>query len=157
MKKTIAILGSTGSIGKSVLDIVDKDKNKFDIHLLTANSDYINLFKQAKKFQVKNLIILNKKSFENLKKKKFNKKIKIYNSFEDFNKIFKKKIDYLMSAIVGIDGLDPTIKSIKFTKKIAIANKESIICGWNLIDKELKKNKTEFIPVTLNIFHFGLV
>ena len=88
MKKTIAILGSTGSIGKSVLDIVDKDKNKFDIHLLTANSDYINLFKQAKKFQVKNLIILNKKSFENLKKKKFNKKIKIYNSFEDFNKIF---------------------------------------------------------------------
>ena len=154
MKKTIAILGSTGSIGKSVLDIVDKEKSKFDIHLLTANRDYINLFKQAKKFKVKNLIILNKKSFEKLKKKNFNKKIKIYNSFEDFNKIFKKKIDYLMSAIVGIDGLDPTIKSIKFTKKIAIANKESIICGWNLIDKELKKNETKFIPVDSE--HFSL-
>ena len=154
MKKTIAILGSTGSIGKSVLDIVDKEKSKFDIHLLTANRDYINLFKQAKKFKVKNLIILKKKSFEKIKKKNFKKKIKIYNSFADFNKIFKKKIDYLMSAIVGIDGLDPTIKSIKFTKKIAIANKESIICGWNLIDKELKKNKTEFIPVDSE--HFSL-
>ena len=70
MKKTLAILGSTGSVGKSVLDIVYKDKSKFDIQLLTAKSDYINLYKQAKKFDVKNLIILNKKSFENLKKKK---------------------------------------------------------------------------------------
>ena len=152
MKKTIAILGSTGSIGKSVLDIVYKDKSKFDIQLLTAKSDYINLYKQAKKFDVKNLIILNKKSFEILNKKKFNKKIKIYNSFKDFNKIFKKKVDYLMSSIVGIDGLDPTIKSIKFTKKIAIANKESIMVG--LINKELKKNKTEFIPVDSE--HFSL-
>lgn len=59
-----------------------------------------------------------------------------------------------MSSISGINGLDPTLKMIKFTKKIAIANKESIICGWNLIEKELKKNKTEFIPV--NSEHFSI-
>ena len=59
-----------------------------------------------------------------------------------------------MSAISGIDGLDPTLKIIKKTKKIAIANKESIICGWNLIDKELKKNKTKFIPVDSE--HFSI-
>ena len=52
-----------------------------------------------------------------------------------------------MSAITGIDGLEPNLNSIKFTKKIAIANKESIICGWNLLSKEIKKNNTEFIPV----------
>jgi len=59
-----------------------------------------------------------------------------------------------MSAITGIDGLHPTLKIIKFTKKIAIANKESIICGWNLISKELKKNRTEFIPVDSEHFSF---
>ena len=59
-----------------------------------------------------------------------------------------------MSSIVGIDGLYPTIQVIKFTKKIAIANKESIICGWNLIKNELKKNKTQFIPVDSE--HFSL-
>ena len=59
-----------------------------------------------------------------------------------------------MNAISGIDGLDPTLKIIKFTKKIAIANKESIICGWNLINKELKKNKTKFIPVDSE--HFSI-
>ena len=72
----------------------------------------------------------------------------------NLNKIFKKKIDYVMSSIVGLDGLNPTFKIIKFTKKIAIANKESIICGWNLIKKELKKNKTKFIPVDSE--HFSI-
>ena len=59
-----------------------------------------------------------------------------------------------MSSIVGLDGLDPTFKIIKYTKKIAIANKESIICAWNLIKKELKKNKTKFIPVDSE--HFSI-
>ena len=61
-----------------------------------------------------------------------------------------------MSSITGIDGLEPTIKIIKFTKKIAIANKESIICGWNLIKKELKKNKTNLYQLTQNIFQYGM-
>ena len=80
--------------------------------------------------------------------------IKVFNDFTQLDKIFKKKIDYIMSSISGIDGLYPTLKAIKFTKKIAIANKESIICGWNLIENELKKNKTEFIPVDSE--HFSI-
>ncbi len=152
MKKKIAILGSTGSIGKTLLNIVYKDKENFEIILLTANKDYKTLFKQAKKFNVKNLIITNNTSYKLIKKK--NSKINIYNSFDSFNKIFKKKVDYVMSAIVGLEGLKPTINVIKFTKKIAIANKESIICGWNLITKELNKNKTKFIPVDSE--HFSL-
>ena len=153
MKKKIAILGSTGSIGKTLLDIVSKDKKNFEITLLTAHSNYEKLLYQAKKFKVKNLIISNKKTFEKIKKKNI-KNIKIYNSFDDLSLIFSQKIDYVMSSIVGLDGLYPTIKIIRFTKKIAIANKESIICGWNLIKKELNKNKTEFIPVDSE--HFSL-
>ena len=154
MKKKIAILGSTGSIGKSLLKIIEKDKKNFEIILLTANEDFKTLNNQAKKFNVKNLIITKRKSYEILKKKNLKSKIKIYNSFKYLDKILKKKIDYVMSSIVGVEGLYPTIEVIKFTKKIAIANKESIICGWNLIKKELKKNKTSFIPVDSE--HFSL-
>ena len=153
MKKNIAILGSTGSIGKSLLNIVLKNKEKFNISLLTANKNYQLLLKQAYKFNVKNLIITNKKNF-NIVKKKNLKKIKIYNNFDNFEKIFPKKIDYVMSSIVGLEGLVPTFNIIKFTNKIAIANKETIICAWNLIKKELKKNKTEFIPVDSE--HFSI-
>ena len=154
MKKKIAILGSTGSIGQNLLKIIEKDKTNFDILLLTANTDYKLLFKQAKKFKVKNLIIKDKKSFEILKKKLSNSNINIFNNYENFNIIFKKKIDYAMSSITGIEGLLPTINIIKFTKKIIIANKESIICGWNLISKDLIKYKTKFIPVDSE--HFSL-
>ena len=154
MKKRIAILGSTGSIGKTIFNILEKDKKNFKIILLTSNSSYQSLLKQAKKFSVKNIIITNKKSFKILKEKTKYTDIKVYNNFDDFKKIFKKKVDYTMSSISGIAGLEPTIKIIKFSKMIAIANKESIICGWNLIKTELKKNKTKFIPVDSE--HFSI-
>ena len=154
MKKKIAILGSTGSIGKSLLKIISRDKNNFEIILLTAHKNYKSLLKQAKIFNVKNIIITDKKSF-NIAKNETNKlKVKIYNNFEVYNKIFPKKIDYVMSSIVGLNGLYPTINIIKFTKKIAIANKETIICAWNLIKKKLKKYNTEFIPVDSE--HFSI-
>jgi 1-deoxy-D-xylulose-5-phosphate reductoisomerase len=114
--------------------------------LLTAGKNYKEIYEQAKILNVKNLIITNEKSFKELKKKKLGK-INIFNNYDSFNNIFKKKIDYVMSSISGIHGLEPTIKIIKHTKKIAIANKESIICGWHIIKKKLKKYKTKFIPV----------
>ena len=89
-----------------------------------------------------------------MEKKILKKKLNIYNNFKQFKKIFKKKLDYTINAISGIDGLEPTLKIIKHTKKIAIANKESIICGWNLIKKELKKYKTNLYQLTQNIFQF---
>jgi 1-deoxy-D-xylulose-5-phosphate reductoisomerase len=153
MKKKIAILGSTGSIGKTLIKIIKENKNNFQILLLTADKNYNEILKQAKYFDVPNLIITNEKSFNELKKKKIGK-INIFNNYNSFNSIFKKKIDYVMSSISGIDGLEPTIKIIKHTKKIAIANKEAIICGWHLIKRDLKKYKTTFVPVDSE--HFSI-
>ncbi len=154
MKKKIAILGSTGSIGKTLINIIKKDKKNFEVVLLSAKENYKELLKQAKQFKVKNLIITNRESFLKLKKNSYSKKIKIFNSFDEYKKIFKNKVDYTMSSITGIEGLNPTLKIIRYSKKIAIANKESIICGWGLIAQELKKNKTKFIPVDSE--HFSL-
>ena len=122
--------------------------------LLSADKNYNDLLKQAKKFKVKNLIITDNNSFKILKNKTKKLKIHIYNNYEKLDKIFQNKIDYTMSSITGIDGLYPTVNIIRFTKKIAIANKESIICGWAIINRELMKNKTEFIPVDSE--HFSL-
>tara|TARA_B100000686_G_scaffold316076_1_gene363553 strand:+ start:305 stop:1468 length:1164 start_codon:yes stop_codon:yes gene_type:complete len=154
MKKKIAILGSTGSIGKSTINVIRKDKKNFDIVLLTTNSNYKEILKQSKEFKVRNLIINNKKKFLNLKRKLENKNIRIFNNFESFKNKFKNKIDFTMSAISGLEGLKPTLDIIRYTKTIAIANKESIICGWNLIQKNLKKYNTEFIPVDSE--HFSI-
>ena len=153
MKKSIAILGSTGSIGKTLINIIKKDKKEFDVILLTADKSYKELFAQAKILNVKNLIITNNKSYKELKKRKLDN-INIFNNYNSFNNIFRKKIDYVMSSISGIHGLEPTIKIIKHTKKIAIANKEAIICGWHLIKKDLKKFKTQFVPVDSE--HFSI-
>ena len=154
MKKKVAIFGSTGSIGKCLINIIKKDKKNFEIILLSADENYKELLKQAKFFKVKNLIITNPNSFNKIKKDNYSKKIKIYNNFNGFQKIFRKKIDYTMSSISGIQGLTPTIEIIKYTKKIAIANKEAIICGWDLIEKKLNKHKTKFIPIESE--HFSI-
>ncbi len=154
MKKKIAILGSTGSIGKTLIKILLKDKKNFDVVLLTAEKNYKLLFKQAKLFNVKNLIISDKNIYKTSQKINKNKKYKIYNDLKNINKIFKKKIDYTMCSISGLQGLQPTLDMIKYSKKIAIANKESIICAWNFIKKELKKNQTKFIPVDSE--HFSI-
>jgi len=154
MKKKIAILGSTGSIGKSTINILRKNKKDFDVVLLTTNNNYREILRQVKEFKVSNIIINNNKNYLYLKKKLKYKKINIFNNFESFNKIFTNKIDFTMSAISGLEGLKPTLEIIKYCKTIAIANKESIICAWNLIQKNLKKYKTEFIPVDSE--HFSI-
>ena len=154
MKKRIVILGSTSSIGKSLLEIIKRDKKSFKIELLTANTNYKDLINQAKKFNVKNIVITDQNSFMKTKIICRNKKINIYQNFESLKKILPKKVDYVMSAISGIGGLLPTYKIINRTKLIAIANKEAIVCGWPLIKKELKKNKTKFIPVDSE--HFSI-
>ena len=150
--KKIAILGSTGSVGKQTIDIIRKDKKNFKIYLLTANKNHRLLSKQIKEFKVKNVILTNKKSYLIIKKRF--KKINILNTLDDIDKIAIPKLDYTMSSISGFNGLKPTIKIIKKTKIIAIANKESIICGWSLIKKQLDKYKTKFIPVDSE--HFSI-
>ena len=154
MKKKIVILGSTGSIGKTTFSILKKNKNFFNIKLLTTNRNIKELIKQSKTFNVKNLIVTDKKQFLIAKKILKNKKINIFNNFNSLNKIFKKKVDYTMSSISGFEGLEPTLNMIRFSKKIAIANKEAIICAWSLIKKEMTKNNTNFIPIDSE--HFSI-
>ena len=151
MKKKIGILGSTGSIGTTLLNVINK-KNT-EVYFLMANKNYKKILKQAKIYSVKYVIITDKTSFKKAKKFNNNKKIIIINNY-NFHEIIDTKLDYVMSAITGLAGLKPTFEIIKFTKNIAIANKESIICAWPLIKKELIKRNTEFVPVDSE--HFSI-
>ena len=144
MKKNISILGSTGSVGLSTLKIIDKKKDFFRIILLAANNNYKLICEQIKKYKPKYFIINNFKVYKKVKKKYENKKVKILNNF---NRINLKKLDLSITAIPGIAGLEPTLLFIKYSKKILIANKEAIICGWPLIKKLAANNKTKIIPV----------
>jgi len=154
MKKKIAILGSTGSIGKSTLEVIKKNKNDFNIVLLSANNNYLELIKQAKYFNAENVIIKNEKFYKKVKHSLRKNKTKVYSGNVSLDKIIKKKLDYTMSAIVGIAGLQPTIDSIKLSKVVALANKESIICGWDILLKSIKKYKTTILPVDSE--HFSI-
>ena len=154
MKKKIAILGSTGSIGKTTLDIISENRKSFKLILISTNKNFKKLFFQVKKFKVKNVIIHDKKTFVDKKNFFIKKKINIFNSVNEFKKFNKIKINYVMSAITGINGLKPTLEIINIADEIAIANKESIICGWNLISSLLKKHKTKFIPIDSE--HFSI-
>ena len=119
MKKKIAILGSTGSIGENTLKIIKQDKKNFEIILLSTNKNLTKVLKQAKEFKVKNIIIRDLSTYQKAKKKLNKSKIRIYNDFNNFNKIFKKKNDFIMSSITGLSGLEPTLKSIKSVKKFS--------------------------------------
>ena len=154
MKKTISILGSTGSIGLSALKIIDKKRKMFNINLLSANKNFQLISNQIKKYKPKIFIINDQKVFKKtLKKFKKRNGLKILSGFDFLN--LKKKSDITISAIPGIAGLRPTIEMISFSKKILIANKEAIICGWNLIKKKSEKYKTTLIPIDSE--HFSIL
>ena len=155
MKKKIIILGSTGSIGRTTFNIIKKNKKLFDVCCLSTNSNISLITKQAKELKIKNLIINDVKAFNLAIKIYKNSNFNFYNSFSSILKIIKKKkIDYTMIAISGLDALRPTLQMIRFSKNIAIANKESLICGWKLIDHSIKKYKTNFIPIDSE--HFSI-
>jgi 1-deoxy-D-xylulose-5-phosphate reductoisomerase len=153
MKKKIAILGSTGSIGQSTLEVIKRDKKNFDVILLTAENNYKKIIEQAKQFKARNVLIKNKDFF--LKVKNSLKKTKVYTGDISIKKIISGKIDYTMSAIVGIAGLQPTVDAVQISKVVAIANKETIICGWEILSKLIKKHKTKILPVDSE--HFSIM
>ena len=153
MTKLISILGSTGSVGLSSLKIIEKQKKLFKINLLSANKNFNLICKQIHKYKPYYFVIFNKKIYEKVKKKFENKEIKIVNQLgRNFS---LRKSNITISAIPGIAGLEPTIHMIPKSKKILIANKESIICGWNLIKKISKKNNTKIVPVDSE--HYSLL
>ena len=154
MIKKIAILGSTGSIGQTTCEIIEKNKKDFKVMLLSTNNNISKIYKQALLFNVKNLIIKNKLKYFKYRKKFARKKIKVFFNDDDLDKIFKKKIDYTMCSVSGLAGLKSTLKAIEFSKTVGIANKESIVCAWNLISKKLKQYNTNFIPIDSE--HFSI-
>ena len=154
-KRRIAILGSTGSIGISTLEIIKKNRSNFTIELLTANNNYKKLIKQAKIFKAKNVYIKNEFFYEKVKRSLKNSNTKVYTGNVSISRIVSGKLDYTMSAIVGIAGLQPTVDAIKISKTLAIANKESIICGWSILSNLIKKYKTKILPVDSE--HFSIM
>jgi len=151
-KKTIAILGSTGSIGNSTLEIIKKTI-KFKVELLAVNKNYLQTITQIKVFKPSVVVVNNENIYLKIKKKYHNKSIIILNNFANIQK-YIKKIDVTVSAIPGIAGLEPTILFTKISKKILLANKEAIICGWNLIKKNSIKYNTELVPIDSE--HFSI-
>jgi len=155
MRKKIAILGSTGSIGRSTLDVIKKDKKNFDIILLSANNNYKKLIQQAKKFKARNVLIKNCLHYKKVRNSLKKTRTKIYSGNTSITKIISGKLDYTMSAIVGLAGLQPTVDAIKISKIVALANKETIICGWQILSKLKKKYRTEILPVDSE--HFSIM
>ena len=153
LKKKVAILGSTGSIGTSTLEVIKKNKKNFDVVLLTANNNYKKLIEQAKKFKARNVLIKNREFYPRVKKSL--RKTRVYYGDISLEKIISQKLDYTMSAVVGLAGLQPTIDAIKISKIVAIANKETIICGWKILSKYIKKYKTKIVPVDSE--HFSIM
>ena len=151
MKKKICILGSTGSIGQATLKIISKNKKDFDVVLLSGNSNIKLLISQAKKYKPKYIYYNN---FYYKEKIKFFCKTNNIIFIDDLGLLTTIKFDITVAAISGIAGLIPTINIIKFSKKILIANKESIICGWKFILKELKKYHCKFTPIDSE--HFSI-
>ena len=145
MKKKISILGSTGSIGLSTIDIISKKKDYFIPYIFSANKNYRLICNQIKKFKPKFFIINDKITYKKIRKKFKKNKTIILNKFEKIR--FQHKSDITVSSIPGIAGLFPTILMTKLSNKILIANKEAIICGWELINKVSKKNKTKIVPI----------
>ena len=152
MKKKICILGSTGSIGQTTLEIISKNKKDFDVVLLSGNNNVKVLIRQAKYFKPK--YIYSNNFYYKEKIKLFCKNYKI-NFIDDLSLLKKEKFDITVAAISGIAGLMPTINIIKYSKKILIANKESIICGWRFILKKLKKYNCHFTPIDSE--HFSIL
>ena len=120
MKKKIIILGSTGSIGTTTIKIISRDKNSFEVLLLTGNKNYKKLFLQAKKVSCKNILVYDEENYLLSLKRNKNNDLNIYNNINEFIKTLKGKVDYTMSAIVGIAGLQPTADAIKISKTVVI-------------------------------------
>jgi len=152
MKKKICILGSTGNIGQLTLRIVEENKKDFRVLLISANKNHRLLLSQAKKFNPKYIFSTNDHLIEKINNFCKKKRITIIKDIKFINK--KDRFDISVCAISGMAGLVPTIDIVKHSKEIAIANKESIICGWKFIKRELLKYNCKFIP--LDSEHFSI-
>ena len=148
MKKGVAILGSTGSIGVQALGVISEQEELFRVEVLTANENCELLINQAKKYKPNSVVIVNEKKYQKVYSELNPLNIKVYAGSESLNQIVDSdEIDIVLTALVGYSGLLPTINAIKNRKKIALANKETLVVAGSLIKNLCEENSTEIIPV----------
>jgi 1-deoxy-D-xylulose-5-phosphate reductoisomerase len=148
MKKRIAILGSTGSIGTQALEVINKNPEKFEVEVLTANNNVDILIAQAKQFQPNAVVIANAENYAYVSEALKNESIKVYAGTDALNQVVQMEtIDLVLTAMVGYSGLIPTYNAIKAGKNIALANKETMVVAGEIITKTALENKVEILPV----------
>ena len=147
--KNIILLGATGSIGTSTLNLIRKRREKFNLIGVSTYEKTEQLKLISKEFNVKNVCF-----FKNDQGITFGESIKVMKGHQGLLELASLNCDIVVSGISGLAGLMPAYMALKNGNNIAIANKESIICGWNLINKNLKKNNTKLIPVDSE--HFSI-
>lgn len=148
MKRSIAILGSTGSIGTQALDIVREHSEQFEVYALTANENIDLLIKQALEFQPEVVVIANESKYNQLKEALEDHPIKVWGGSESIAQVVESEpIDIVLTAMVGYSGLKPTINAIKAGKAIALANKETLVVAGELITSLAIENKVPILPV----------
>lgn len=148
MKKGIAILGSTGSIGTQTLEVINEHKNLFSVEVLTANNNCDLLIEQAKKYKPNAVVIVNRDKYDKVNSELFKLGIKVYAGQKSLEQIVEsEEINIVLTALVGYSGLTPTINAIKHGKKIALANKETLVVAGDLITKLSKEYNAPIYPV----------
>ncbi len=147
-KRGIAILGSTGSIGTQALEVIESHLDKFELIALSAENNVELLIRQAKKFKPDSVVIGNEKHYNFLKNALADDFIKVYAGKDAITQIVEHSgIDIVLTAMVGYAGLLPTVNAIKSGKRIALANKETLVVAGDLITRLSKEYKAEIIPV----------
>ena len=148
MKKRIAILGSTGSIGKQALEVISAHKDIFEVEVLTAYSNAELLIRQAIEHQPNAVVIVDENQYQKVKDALFSHDIKVFATEESLEQITEMStIDMVLVALVGFSGLKPTFHAIQQKKPIALANKETLVAAGEIIMKTAKENQVPIIPV----------
>ena len=147
MKKSIAIFGSTGSIGKNALRVIAQHSTDYQIVALVARSDVKTLIKQARIFKPKYAAINNISHYQELKNGLADLKIEVVAGEKMINDLAKIKVDFFLSAIVGIAALIPTFNAIKAGSNVGMANKECLVAAGDLMLKAAKKSGAKILPI----------
>lgn len=148
MKKQIAILGSTGSIGTQALQVIGEHPDLYEVYALTANNRVELLAEQARKFLPEAVVIANEDKYGQLKEALADLPVKVYAGEDALTQIVESKpVDVVLTAMVGYAGLRPTINAIKAGKTIALANKETLVVAGELINELATRYHTPILPV----------
>ena len=147
-KQTVAILGSTGSIGTQTLDVIDRHSELFEVYALTAHSNIDLLVKQAKKYRPEVVAIADERHYKTLREALDGLPVKVFAGADSICQIAAMSpIDTVVTAMVGYSGLLPTVRAIEAGKKIALANKETLVVAGELVTDLALRNRVDIVPI----------